>query len=57
VFGAKKDFPAYVDETIESFDVISVSAGTRGTQLVMAPADYLLASRATIAALTKDARP
>jgi Cys-tRNA(Pro)/Cys-tRNA(Cys) deacylase len=55
VFGARKDFPAYVDETIELFDVMSVSAGTRGTQIVLAPADYLLASGATIAALTKDA--
>src|ERR1700761_6814990 len=29
VFGAKKDFPVYVDETIELFDTISVSAGSR----------------------------
>lgn len=57
VFGAKKDYPAYVDETIELFDVISVSAGTRGTQLVLAPEDYLRASKAEIAALTKDFRP
>ncbi|MFY9938684.1 MAG: Cys-tRNA(Pro) deacylase [Silvibacterium sp.] len=62
VFGAKKDFPAYVDETMELFDVISVSAGTRGTQIVMSPTDYLRAANsgkasATIAALTKDARP
>ena len=55
VFGARKDFPAYVDETIELFDVISVSAGSRGRQIVLSPADYLLASGATIAALTKDA--
>jgi Cys-tRNA(Pro)/Cys-tRNA(Cys) deacylase len=54
VFGAKKSFPAYVDETIELFDVISVSAGTRGTQMVLAPEDYLRASGGTIAALTKD---
>ena len=54
VFGAKKDFPAYADETIELFDVISVSAGTRGTQIVLAPEDYLRASNALIAALTKD---
>jgi Cys-tRNA(Pro)/Cys-tRNA(Cys) deacylase len=54
VFGAKKDFPAYVEETIELFDVISVSAGTRGVQLVLSPEDYLKASRASIAGLTKD---
>jgi Cys-tRNA(Pro)/Cys-tRNA(Cys) deacylase len=62
VFGAKKEFPVYVDETMELFDVISVSAGTRGTQIVLSPADYLRAANAgtagaTIAALTKDARP
>jgi len=57
VFGAKKDFPAYVDEIIELFDLISVSAGTRGTQLVLSPADYLRASNATLADLTRDAYP
>jgi Cys-tRNA(Pro)/Cys-tRNA(Cys) deacylase len=55
VFGTKKDFPAFVDETIELFDRISVSAGTRGTQLVLSPEDYLRASKATVADLTKDA--
>ncbi|MGA8531454.1 MAG: Cys-tRNA(Pro) deacylase [Acidobacteriaceae bacterium] len=56
VFGAKKDFPVYVDETLELFDVISVSAGTRGVQVLLSPADYLRASRGTVAGLTKDAR-
>jgi Cys-tRNA(Pro)/Cys-tRNA(Cys) deacylase len=54
VFGAKKNFPAYVDETIELFDVISVSAGVRGTQMVLSPEDYMRASGATVARLTKD---
>jgi Cys-tRNA(Pro)/Cys-tRNA(Cys) deacylase len=53
VFGAKKDFPVYVDETLESFDVVSVSAGTRGVQVVLSPADYLRAAKATVADLTK----
>jgi Cys-tRNA(Pro)/Cys-tRNA(Cys) deacylase len=57
VFGAKKNFAAFVDETIELFDLISVSAGTRGTQLVLSPADYLRASTATLADLTKDTHP
>ena len=54
VMGAKKTFPAYADETIELFDHISVSAGLRGLQLVLAPADYLRAANATLADLTKD---
>jgi Cys-tRNA(Pro)/Cys-tRNA(Cys) deacylase len=40
---AKKNYPVFVDETIELFDVIAVSAGMRGAQLLMAPADYLCA--------------
>ena len=55
VFGAKKDFPVFADETIELFDVISVSAGQRGTQILLAPEDYLRAANATVADLTKDA--
>ena len=48
---AKREFPVYVDETIELFDVISISAGVRGLQILIAPADYLRATRGTIAAL------
>ena len=48
---AKKDYPVYVDETIELFDVISISAGIRGMQILVAPADYLKATNATIAPL------
>ena len=39
--GGKKEYPVFVEETVELFDVISVSAGIRGTQILMAPADYL----------------
>jgi len=49
---AKRDFPVYADETIELFDVISVSAGMRGLQILIAPADYLRATKATIVALS-----
>ena len=50
-FAAKHDFPVYVDETIELFDVVSVSAGVRGLQILISPADYLRATKGTIAAL------
>lgn len=46
IFGAKKNFPVYVDETVVLFDRISVSAGTRGTQLILKPEDYLRAAEA-----------
>jgi Cys-tRNA(Pro)/Cys-tRNA(Cys) deacylase len=48
VLGAKKDYPVYVDETIELFDIVSVSAGVRGTQILLAPGDYVRAARAKI---------
>lgn len=54
VLGAKKAYPAIADETIELFDEVSVSAGHRGVQIVLSPADYLRATGATLADLTKD---
>jgi Cys-tRNA(Pro)/Cys-tRNA(Cys) deacylase len=54
VFGAKKAYPAFADETIELFDEISVSAGHRGVQIVLSPADYLRATGVTVADLSKD---
>lgn len=53
VLGAKKAYPAVADETIELFDVISVSAGVRGTQIFLSPADYLRATEAAVAAIAK----
>ena len=55
VFGAKKAYPVFVDETIILFDKISVSAGARGTQLILSPDDYIRAAEAQTADLTKDA--
>lgn len=57
VFGAKKAYPVFVDETVILFDKISVSAGARGTQLILKPDDYLRAAEATTADLTKDIHP
>jgi Cys-tRNA(Pro)/Cys-tRNA(Cys) deacylase len=48
---AKRDYPVFVDETIELFDVVSISAGMRGLQILLAPVDYLRATKGTIAAL------
>jgi Cys-tRNA(Pro)/Cys-tRNA(Cys) deacylase len=51
---AKKDYPVYVDETIELFDKISMSAGIRGMQILIAPPDYLKASKANLAAIAQN---
>ncbi len=50
---AKRDFPVYADETIELFDVISISAGIRGQQILLAPADYLRVTKAKLANLSQ----
>ncbi len=52
VLEAKKPFPAFADETIELHERISVSAGQRGLQLLLNPADYLRATGATLADLS-----
>lgn len=62
VFGAKKAYPVFVDETVILFDQISVSAGVRGAQLILTPDDYLralnmLEGEAQTADLTKSPAP
>ena len=48
---AKKTYPVHADEAIELFEVISVSAGIRGTQILLAPADFKRATKATVSGL------
>ena len=50
---AKKEYPTYVDETMRSFSLVSVSAGVRGTQIVLAPSDYLRATQASAGPISK----
>jgi Cys-tRNA(Pro)/Cys-tRNA(Cys) deacylase len=49
----KKDYPVYADERIELFDVVSVSAGIRGQQILLAPIDYLRATRASVGSISR----
>ena len=45
VFGAKKAFPVFVDETAILFDRSASRPEPRGTQLILSPEDYLRAVR------------
>jgi Cys-tRNA(Pro)/Cys-tRNA(Cys) deacylase len=47
----KKAYPVYADKSIELFDTISISAGVRGLQILLAPVDYLRVAKATLAAI------
>ncbi len=51
---AKKDYPVFVDETIELWDSISVSAGMRGMQILLSPADYLRATGGITAPIARE---
>lgn len=47
--GMKKHFPTYMHQTAETFDTIYVSAGQRGLQIQIAPADLIREARAILA--------
>jgi Cys-tRNA(Pro)/Cys-tRNA(Cys) deacylase len=49
----KKDYPIFIDETALLHEQIAVSAGVRGTQILVHPDDYLRATRATVAAIAQ----
>jgi len=49
----KKEYPVFIDETAILFDAVSVSAGVRGTQIVLNPEDYMRIVRATTGEIGK----
>jgi Cys-tRNA(Pro)/Cys-tRNA(Cys) deacylase len=51
--GGKKPYPFYLDETAILFDGISVSAGVRGCQMVLAPEDLARVTGAQSCAIGK----
>lgn len=50
--GMKKHFPTYLHATATGYDKLYVSAGQRGLQIEIAPADLIRASAAELAELT-----
>lgn len=51
--GAKKPYPVYCDESILHHEHVCVSAGRRGEQLSLAPADLIRAAAATAVPLVR----
>jgi Cys-tRNA(Pro)/Cys-tRNA(Cys) deacylase len=51
--GAKKEYPVVIDELAQLFEVISISAGQRGTQLLLNPLDYARAVNAIFAPIAR----
>jgi Cys-tRNA(Pro)/Cys-tRNA(Cys) deacylase len=52
----KRGYPVFVDETVELFDAISVSAGVRGMQIVLRPSDYLAAVHGMVGGIARRKR-
>src|SRR4051794_25503576 len=50
----KKPYPVYLDETAILFEMISISAGARGLQILMAPDEYIRVTNATLIAIAKE---
>jgi Cys-tRNA(Pro)/Cys-tRNA(Cys) deacylase len=53
VLGDRKAFPVLADETIQLWDAISISAGVRGTQIILQPEDYLRVTNAVMADIAR----
>ncbi|MBQ9377950.1 MAG: Cys-tRNA(Pro) deacylase [Schwartzia sp.] len=51
--GAKKAYPVYIDVSAETQPIISISAGKRGEQIVLVPAELIRAANATVAKLNR----
>jgi Cys-tRNA(Pro)/Cys-tRNA(Cys) deacylase len=51
----KKPYPVYIDDSVLRHPVIAVSAGVRGTQILLTPQDYIRSTMATPGAITRAA--
>ena len=49
----KREYPVYIDELAQVCEVMSVSAGIRGLQILLAPEDYIRAVKARVVAIAK----
>lgn len=51
--GAKKDYPVYLDASAQAQEVIAISAGKRGEQIILKPADLVQAAKATVVTVSR----
>ncbi|MCX6236636.1 MAG: Cys-tRNA(Pro) deacylase [Bacteroidia bacterium] len=52
--GMKKNFPVYIDKSAFNQSFIYISAGVRGMQIKLSPADLLMACKANKAEITQE---
>ena len=51
--GARKDYPVYLDELAILFELITVSSGRQGCQVLLRPDDYIKLTGARVAAIAR----
>jgi Cys-tRNA(Pro)/Cys-tRNA(Cys) deacylase len=51
----KKPYPVFFDETVELWPVVGISAGMRGLEVLLAPADLIRVTSATLADIARQA--
>ncbi len=51
--GTKKQYPFYLDETVDLWDIVSVSAGVRGCQMLLKPDDLVRITEAARCPIAK----
>ena len=49
----KKPYPVFVDETVELWPIVGISGGMRGLEILLAPADLIRATTATLADIAR----
>jgi Cys-tRNA(Pro)/Cys-tRNA(Cys) deacylase len=49
----KKAFPVFIDETVELWPLVGISGGQRWLEIVLAPADLIRATQATLADIAR----
>jgi Cys-tRNA(Pro)/Cys-tRNA(Cys) deacylase len=52
----KREYPVFLDQSASRFKVISISAGIRGTQILLSPDDYVALTHAQMGAISAEKR-
>jgi Cys-tRNA(Pro)/Cys-tRNA(Cys) deacylase len=51
----KKPYPVFVDEIVELWPIVGISGGMRGLEILLAPADMIRMTAATLADIARQA--
>ena len=52
--GAKKNYPVYIDSSVEAHETVAISAGVRGEQLILTPKNLVQSVQGTLAQLIRE---